>query len=85
MPSFLLIYLKPLEAEGPRIRLFQRDLLLAYSEIDSKLADVVLKYFCEHAVQWMSPANAYVALSKCRQQMLLLEFSRKYGRISKIF
>ena len=69
MPSFLLIHLKPSAAEGPRITLFQRDLLLAYSEIDSKLADVVLKYFYEHAVQWMSPVN------------VALQFSRKYHRI----
>ena len=61
VPSFLLIYLKPSAAEGPSITLFQRDLLLAYREIDSKLTDVVLKYFYEHAVQWMSPVN--VALS----------------------
>ena len=61
MPSFLLIHLNSLEAEGPRITLFQRDLLLAYPKIDSKLSDVVLKYFYEHAVQWMSPVN--IALS----------------------
>ena len=60
VPSFLLIHLKPSAAEGQRITLFQRDLLLAYREIDSELADV-LKYFYEHAVQWMSPV--YVALS----------------------
>ena len=59
VPSFLLIHLKPSAAEGP-ITLYQRDLLLAYREINSELADV-LKYFYEHAVQWMSPVN--VALS----------------------
>ena len=57
VPSFLLIHLKLLAAEGPRITLFQRDLLLACRKIDSKLAYVVLKYFYEHAVQWMSPVN----------------------------
>ena len=60
VPSFLLIHLKPSATEGPRITLFQRDLLLAYREIDSGLADV-MKYFYEHAGQWMSPVN--VALS----------------------
>ena len=50
VPSFLLIYLKPSAAEGPRITLFQRDFLLAYHEIDSELADVVLKYFYGYAV-----------------------------------
>ena len=60
-PSFLLIHLKPSAAEDPRITLFQRDLLLAYREINSELADAVLKYFYEYAVQWMSPVN--VALS----------------------
>ena len=59
--SFLLIPLKLSAAEGPRITLFQRDLLLAYCEIDSELADAVLKYFYEHALQWMSPVK--VALS----------------------
>ena len=57
VPSFLLIHLKPSAAEGPRITLFQRDLLLAHREIDSELADVVPKHFYEHAVRWMSPVN----------------------------
>ena len=57
VPSFLLIHLKLLAAEGQRITLFQPDLLLAYREIDSELADVVLKYLYEHAVQWMLPVN----------------------------
>ena len=57
----MLIHLKPSTAEGPRITLFQRDLLLAYREIDSELTDAVLNYFYKHAVQWMSPVN--VALS----------------------
>ena len=35
VPSFLLIHLKPSAVEGPRITLFQRD-LLAYREIDSE-------------------------------------------------
>ena len=56
VPSFLLIPLKLSAAEDPRITLFQRD-LLAHREIDSELVDVVLKYFYEHAVQWMSPVN----------------------------
>ena len=55
------MHLKPSTAEGPRITLFQRDLLLAYREIDSELTDAVLNYFYKHAVQWMSPVN--VALS----------------------
>ena len=45
MLSFLPIHLKPSAAGGPRITLFQRDLLLAYREIDSDRGDVVLKYF----------------------------------------
>ena len=60
MSTFLLIHLKPWAADGPRIAFFQRDLLMAYREIDSELADV-LKYFYEHAVQWMLPVN--IALS----------------------
>ena len=61
VPSFFPIHLKPSAAEGPIIILFQRDHFLAYREIDSEQADVVLKYFYEHAAQWMSPVN--VALS----------------------
>ena len=57
VPSFLLIHLKPSAAEGPRITLFQRGLLLTYREIDSELTDVILKYFYEHTVQWMWPVN----------------------------
>ena len=60
------LHLKSSAAEGQRIALFQRDLLLAHREFDSELADVVLKNFYEHAVQWMSPV------------MLLSAFSRKY-------
>ena len=48
-----------LKARG--IALFQRKLLLAYNEVDSELAEVALKYFCDHAQQWVSPIN--VALS----------------------
>ena len=61
VPSFVMIHLKPSAAEGPGIMLFQRDLLLAYSEIDSELAEVTLKYFYDHAQQWVTPIN--VALS----------------------
>jgi len=60
-PSFFLIHLKPSVAEGPGITLFQRNLLHAYKEVDPELAEVALKYFYEHAVQWLSPIN--VALS----------------------
>ena len=61
VPSFVMIHLKPSAAEGPGITLFQRNLLLAYKEIDSELAEVALKYFYDHAQQWMTPIN--VALS----------------------
>ena len=56
VPSFLLIHLKPSAGEGPRITLFQHDFLLANREIDSELAGI-LKFFYEHAVQWMSPVT----------------------------
>ena len=61
VPSFLLIHLKPSAAEGPGITLFQRDLLLAFREIDPELADIALKYYHEHAIQWLTPIN--IALS----------------------
>ena len=57
VPSFLLIHLKPSAAESPEITLFQRNLLFAYREIDSELADLALKYFYEHAIQWLTPIN----------------------------
>ena len=57
MPSFFIIHLKPSVAEGPEITLFQRNLLHAYRDIDPELAEVALKYFYEHAVQWLSPIN----------------------------
>ena len=58
IPSFVTIQLKPLAAEGPGITLFERNLLLAYNEIDSELAEVALKYFYDHAQQWVTPINA---------------------------
>ena len=57
IPSFGTIQLKPSAAEGPEIALFQRNLLLAYNEI-KKLAEVALKYFYDHAQQWVKPINA---------------------------
>ena len=41
--------------------LFQRDILLAYRDIDTEIADVALKYFLKRATCWLSPKN--VALS----------------------
>ena len=57
VPPLVTIHLKQSAAEGPRITLFQRYLLLAYNEIDSELAKVALKYFYNHAQQWMTPIN----------------------------
>ena len=53
--------MRPPAAEGPGITLFQRNLLPAYNEIDSELAEVALKYFYDHAQQWVTPIN--IALS----------------------
>ena len=41
--------------------LFQRNLSLVYNQVNSKIAEVALKYFCKHARLWFSPQN--VALS----------------------
>ena len=60
MPSFFIIHLKRSVAERPGITFFQRN-LHAYQDIDPELAEVALKYFYEHAVQWLSPIN--IALS----------------------
>ena len=43
------------------ITLFQRNLLLAYNQIDSEFAEVALKYFYDHWQQCVTPIN--VALS----------------------
>jgi len=61
VPSFLMIHLKPRAPEGPYLTLFQRDLLLAYSELDPSVANLVLKYFLDHASEWLTSKN--VALS----------------------
>ena len=64
VPSFVLIHLKPSAAEGPGIMLtlFQHNLLLAYSENDSELAEVALKYFYDHAQQWVTPISVALGI-----------------------
>ena len=62
VPSFITIHLKPKACDGPFLTLFQRDLLFAYREIDEEVADVVLKYFVEHGLQWLSPKNVALSL-----------------------
>ena len=52
-----MIHLKPSAAKGPEITLFQRDLLLAYGEIDLELAEDAFKYFYNYAQQWVTPIN----------------------------
>ena len=58
---FYAYHLKPTASEEPFFTLFQRDILLAYRDIDTEIADVALKYFLEYATCWLSPIN--VALS----------------------
>ena len=60
--SFVTIQLRPSAAEGPGITLFQRNLLPAYNEIDSELAEVALKYFYDHAQQWVIPINVTISV-----------------------
>ena len=57
-----MIHLNPRACDGRYLTLFQRDLLLAHEEVDSGVADVVLKYFVEHCSQWMSPENVALSL-----------------------
>ena len=57
----MLIHLKPTASEGHFFTLFQRDILLAYRDIDPEIVNVALKYFLKHATCWLSPNN--VALS----------------------
>ena len=54
--------MKPSAAEGPGIALFQRNLVLARNEIDWELAEVALKYFYDHAQQWVTPINAALSV-----------------------
>ena len=61
VPSFIMIHLNPQAAQGPSLSLFQRDLILAYRQLEPDIADVVWKYFLPHASKWFSPIN--VALS----------------------
>ena len=57
----MLIHLKPTASEGPFLTLFQRDILLAYRDVDPEIVDVALKYFKKHPARWLSQKN--VALS----------------------
>ena len=47
--------MKTQAAEGPQSTLFQRDMLNFYKEIDREIAEIVSKYFLDHAVHWLSP------------------------------
>ena len=51
----------PKAPEGPFLILFQRDLLAAYQEIAPEITSNVMKYYVQHAPQWLSWKN--VALS----------------------
>ena len=62
VPSFIMMHLKPQAAEGPQLTLFRRDLLNSYQEIDKEIADVVFKYFLDHAVHWLSPKNVSLSV-----------------------
>ena len=55
LPSFLMTHLTPPACEGPFVRLFQRDLLLAFEAVDSDVSKVVNRYFLQHANSWLSP------------------------------
>ena len=57
-----MIHLSPKASEGPRLTLFQRDLLLAYQSIDSSLYEIVNRYFIRHASSWLSPHNVALSL-----------------------
>ena len=57
VPSFLMIHLKPRAPEGPFITLFQRDLIIAFRDINPEIVKTTMKYFLEHASQWMSWKN----------------------------
>ena len=56
-----MIHLNPGASEGPFLTLFQRDLIVAFQEIDPEIVKTTMKYFLDHASQWLSWKN--VALS----------------------
>ena len=56
-----MIHLNPKAPKGPFLTLFQRDLLAAYQEVEPEITSNVMKYYVQHASQWLSWKN--VALS----------------------
>ena len=56
-----MIHLKPGASEGPFLTLFQRNLIVAFQEIDPEIVKTTMKYFLKHASQWLFWKN--VALS----------------------
>ena len=54
---FYAYHLKPTASEEPFFTLFQKDILLAYRDIDAEIVDVALKYFLKYATCWLSPKN----------------------------
>ena len=56
-----MIHLHIKACDGPFLTLFPRNFLLAYREIQPDGADMVMKYYLDHAVQWLNHEN--VALS----------------------
>ena len=54
VPSFLI---KPEAPEGPYLTLFQRDLLVAFRDIDPAIVKTTMKHFLEHAFHWLSWKN----------------------------
>ena len=56
-PSFIQIHLKQATSEGSYLTLFQRDFLFACREVNPELTEEALKYYYEHASQWLNPKN----------------------------
>lgn len=56
-PSFLRIHFNPRATEGPKNILYLRDLLLAFRQVDSDLANVTKPHFLRHAVTWVGGPN----------------------------
>ena len=53
LPSFFMINLKPEANQGPFLALFQRDLLVAFCDIDAEIVETIMKYFFDHASLWL--------------------------------
>ena len=54
VPTFFMFLLNTKAPEYPFLILFQQDLFAAYQEIAPEITGNVMKYYVQHACQWLS-------------------------------